>query len=198
MPLRNGWDHRIPLNLRISHRTGSGDIDDVAQLVFINQTGNHRLEIVFTPAITQCSAGFHTKVDDFRIFLAFMIIQRTSRNVALSRRKQSKIMEGIDRVHSHDLPFPTWTVVSQALSAALFAQPDCLRLKSTMNLHQKDYLLFEQASGSGPGNESTTAIISKCIREVDFVSQLDGLTWLCHWKPARPVIANLVQNCKRI
>jgi len=117
--------------------------------------------------------------------------------VALSHRKQCQVMEGIDQVHSQDVPFATWTVVSQALSAALFAQPDYLRLKSMMNLHQKDYLLFEQASSSGSGNQSSTAVISKGILEVDIGSQVDGSAWLCHWKPARPAVADLVQNCKK-
>lgn len=116
--------------------------------------------------------------------------------IALSQRKQNKIMEAVGRVHSPAQPFPTWTVVIQALSKALFIQPDCLRLKSTMELHQRDYLLLEQAFNGGSVNASSKATAPECIFEVDFGKQSDSMTWLCYWKLARPVVADLVQNCK--
>lgn len=114
--------------------------------------------------------------------------------VALSQRKQSKIMEGIGRVHSHDQPFPTWTIVGQALSKALFNQPECLRLKSTMDLHQKDYLLFEHASDRESMSIPPTTTAAECILEVDFGTQLDDRTWLGYWKTSRRVVAALVRN----
>ena len=115
--------------------------------------------------------------------------------VALSRRKQVKIMEAVGQVHSHDQPFPTWSLVSQALSKALFAGPSRLQLKSTMELHQKDYLLFEQDFESGFVNTSSNATVIDCTFEVDFGEQLDRITWLGYWKPARTVVAGLVQQC---
>jgi len=105
-------------------------------------------------------------------------------------------MGAVGRVHSSNQPFSKWTVVGQTLSSALLIQPHCLRLKSTMELHQRDYLLFEQASNSGSVDKSTTAAVPECILEVDLVRQLDRMTWLGHWKTARPVVADHVVNCK--
>lgn len=115
--------------------------------------------------------------------------------VALSQRKQSQIMETVGQVHCHDQPFPTWSLVSQALSKALFAEPNRLRLKSAMELHQKDYLLFEQDFDSGPVSTPDTAIVTESILEIDFGKQLDRMTWLGYWKPARLVVVELVRNC---
>ena len=61
-----------------------------------------------------------------------------------------------------------------------------------MELHHKDYLLFENLD-SGSLNTSSIAIATDSILEVDFGKQLDGITWLGFWKKARPVVAGFVQ-----
>jgi hypothetical protein len=113
--------------------------------------------------------------------------------VALSQRKQSNIMEAIGHSHSQNQPFPTWNLVSQVLSEALFAQPSSLQLKSTMELHHKDYLLFEHGLDSGAAADP--AIIAESVLEVDFGRQLDYRTWSGYWKVARPVVTAFVQTC---
>jgi hypothetical protein len=85
-------------------------------------------------------------------------------------------METVGQVHCHDQPFPIRSFFGQTLSKALFTEPVRLRLKSTMELHQKDYLLFEQDSDGGSVNTSSTATVTESILEVDFGKQLDCLT----------------------
>ena len=118
--------------------------------------------------------------------------------VALSQRKQIKIMEAVRQVHSSNQPFPTWGLISQALSKALFTEPDRLRLKSRMELHPRDYLLFEQDFDGGCVNTSSVAKITESILEVDFGRRLDPITWLGYWKITRPVVVGPVQNCWHI
>lgn len=116
--------------------------------------------------------------------------------VAVSQRKQRKLMEAIGRMHSQNQPLPTWTVVCQTISNPLFIQPDCLRLKSSMELHQRDYLLFEQTSTDEPVDNPAMVPALERILEVDVGTQLDRMTWLGYWKPARRPVADLVQNCE--
>ena len=118
--------------------------------------------------------------------------QRCCFVAALSQRKQNKIMEGIGCLHSQDQPFPTWMIVGQALSKAF--DISALQLKSTMELHHRDYLLFEKASIDGLSLKPGTA--PERIPEVDFGTQSDHTTWLGHCKIARPVVPDLVRNCK--
>ena len=116
--------------------------------------------------------------------------------VALSQRKQSQIMKTVGQVHRENQPFPTWSLVGQALSEALFNEQGRLRLKSTMELHQKDYLLFERDFEGGCVSKSSTAPVTESILEVDFGRQSDCSTWLGYWKIARPVVEKLVKNCR--
>ncbi|TAQ86509.1 hypothetical protein B7494_g5160 [Chlorociboria aeruginascens] len=113
--------------------------------------------------------------------------------VALSQRKQSQIMKTVGQVHCENQPFPTWDLVGQALSEALFKEQGRLKLKSTMELYQKDYLLFER-NFEGCVSKSSTAPFTESILEIDFGRQSDGLTWLEYWKIARPVVAKFVKN----
>lgn len=113
--------------------------------------------------------------------------------VALSQRKQIQIMSTVGKVHREDQPFPTWSLVGQALSEALFNGQGHLKLKSTMEMHRRDYLLFERIFEGSCMRKSSTA--SDSILEIDFGSQLDGFTWLGYWKIARPVVETLVRNC---
>lgn len=115
--------------------------------------------------------------------------------VALSQRKQTQIIETVGQVNCHDQPFPTWSLLGQALPKAFFTEPGRLRLKSTMELQQKDYLLFEQDFDNGSANTPSTATITKSILEVDFWKQMDHTTWLGYWKTARPIVVGLVHNC---
>ncbi|MCJ1405059.1 hypothetical protein MMC11_008285 [Xylographa trunciseda] len=106
--------------------------------------------------------------------------------VALSQQKQAQIMKTVGQVHCHNQPFPTWSLLGQALSKALFTELGLLRLKSTMELHQKDYLLFERDFDGEFVNTSDTAEATEYILEVDF-GKLHDSEWLGYWKPARPV-----------
>jgi len=63
-----------------------------------------------------------------------------------------------------------------------------------MELHQKDYLLFEQDLDGGSANKSSTTATTESIIEVDFGS-LDGVTWRGFWKIGRPVVVGLIQAC---
>jgi len=103
-------------------------------------------------------------------------------------------METVGQVHCHNQPFNTWSLLSQALSNAFFTEPGRLRLKSTMELHRKDYLLFEQVFDGGSVNTSGAAMVTESILEVDFGKQSDHLAWLGYWKTARPVVIGFVQN----
>jgi len=107
--------------------------------------------------------------------------------VALSQRKQSQIMKSVGQVHCDNQPFPTWSLVGQVLSEALFNEKGRLKLKSSMELHQKDYLLFERDIVSGYVSKSESVL------EIDFGRQSD-CTWLGYWKTARPVVVKLVKN----
>jgi hypothetical protein len=62
-----------------------------------------------------------------------------------------------------------------------------------MELHQKDYLPFEEDLDSGSANTSSTTSVTESILEVDFEKQLDSVTWQGFWKPARPIIAGFVR-----
>ncbi len=114
--------------------------------------------------------------------------------VALSQRKQSQIMKTVGQVHCENQPFPTWSLVGQALSEALFNEQGRLRLKSTMELHRKDYLLFERDFEGGCVSKSRTAPVTESILEIDFGRQSDCSTWRGYWTLARPVVKKPVRN----
>jgi hypothetical protein len=121
----------------------------------------------------------------------FDIRQKLYIVVALSQRKQSRLMETVGQVHCSNQPFPTWGLVGQALSKAFFNVPGRLGLKSTMELHRKNYLLFEQDFDSESVN---TATVTDSVLEVYFEKRLDR-RWLCYWRPARPVVVKFVKDC---
>lgn len=114
--------------------------------------------------------------------------------VALSQRKQSQIMSTVGKSHCENQPFPTWNLVGQALSEALFNGQGHLKLKSTMDMHRRDYLLFERIFEGRRISKSSTAPVTQSILEVDFGRQLDCM-WLGYWKRARPVVEKLVREC---
>lgn len=116
--------------------------------------------------------------------------------VALSERKQCKIMESVGQMYCQDQPFPTWNLVGRALSKALFVHPDCLLLKSRMELHQRDYLLFERVVDPESAKLSGTTASAGSVLEVGFGKHSKGAIWEGYWKIARPIVVRYVQNCR--
>jgi hypothetical protein len=104
--------------------------------------------------------------------------------IGLSQKTQNNMMKAAGQVHSQDQPFSTWNLISQILSSAIFSRPDYLQLKSTMELHQKDYLLFERRN-------STTTAIHKTILEVNIGAQVNN-KWQGSFKPASGVVTSIV------
>lgn len=119
--------------------------------------------------------------------------------VSLSPRKQQQIMAGIGRLHSVDSPFPTWSVVGEALSTALLFESAGLHVVFSMKLHQKDVLLFTRnnSPGMSTGAGASSAALEKTgrILDVDFVKRLEGAVWEAHWQEARPTLAHFVRGC---
>jgi hypothetical protein len=107
--------------------------------------------------------------------------------VGLSQKTQNNLMKAAGHVHSLDQPFPTWNLISQILSSALFAQSDSLQLKSSMELHRKDYLLFEKRN-------STATVIHETIVEVIIGTQVNSTTWEGSLKIASEVVQCLVRQ----
>ena len=107
--------------------------------------------------------------------------------VGLSQKTQNKMMKAAGHVHSLDQPFPTWNLISQILSSALFAQSDSLQLKSSMELHRKDYLLFEKRN-------STATVIHETIVEVIIGTQVNSTTWEGSLKIGSEVVQCLVRQ----
>lgn len=116
--------------------------------------------------------------------------------IALSQRKQSQIMNTLGKTHNETQPFPTWNLVGQAISQAFFNTPIQLKLKSTMEMHHRDYLLFENTFGDRSPSRISSAPAVETIFEVSFVKQAEGdPTWLGYRKVARSVVARLVRDC---
>jgi hypothetical protein len=107
--------------------------------------------------------------------------------VRLSQKTQNNLMKAAGQVHSLDQPILTWNLISQILSRALFTQLDHLQLKSSMELHGKDYLLFEKR------NSSPTAIHEPII-EVIIGTQVNNTTWEGSLKEASKVVECLVRQ----
>lgn len=175
---------QVPLNLHICHSFTNNS--DYTSQQFLNQ---HKMSQI---TAEQCEVPKLLFAQDARSHDQ----QKLYIVVALSQRKQSQIMQTVGQTHVSEQPFPTWNLLGQALSQAFFDEPHRLRLKSTMELHHKDYLLFEQDIDGGARNISGTATVTESILEVDFGKQSDRTTWSGYWKTARPVVAKLVQNCQ--
>lgn len=107
--------------------------------------------------------------------------------VVLSQKTQINLMKAAGKVHSLDQPIPTWNLISQIVSSALFTQSDRLHLKSSMELQRKDYLLFEKRN-------SSPISIHEPIIEVIIGPQVDDITWEGYLKVASKVVEGLVRQ----